>query len=138
MLRRSFLKKVGLGASIAAIPGFLYTTTSLKDAVTGIITNELGYLKLDKAGVDRFADDYLKTVYSQSTPLKLKTYYFLGRKAEQSWLINDVVSRYLLSSDYFLNKMDEGKIVKYTTLYNPYLNPCSNPFSSLYYPVVAT
>jgi hypothetical protein len=30
--------------------------------------------------------------------------------------------------------MDESKIVKYLGFFDPYLRPCANPFSEVYYP----
>lgn len=44
-----------------------------------------------------------------------------------------IIGLFLLSTDYFINKMDLKKEVKYNNLYNPYKNYCSNPFSNLFY-----
>jgi hypothetical protein len=45
-----------------------------------------------------------------------------------------LVGDFLLSTDFFINKMDTKRKIKYIGLYDPYLRPCANPFSNLYYP----
>lgn len=45
-----------------------------------------------------------------------------------------IVGDFLISTDFFINKMDPQKPVKYTGIYDPYQRPCSNPFSNLFYP----
>lgn len=47
---------------------------------------------------------------------------------------SDIVGDFLLSTNFFMNKMDSSKTIDYIGLYNPYARPCSNPFSNLYYP----
>ncbi len=137
MRRRNFLKIAGAGtAAVAALPAGWYVTTSVQEAAAGIITREFSYLKLDPKGVARFVDDYLKDPLSGYTPAKIKAYYALRTGAAQSMMVADLTRKYLLSSDYFINKMDEGKTVQYLGFYNPYRSPCANPFSSLHYPDV--
>jgi hypothetical protein len=41
--------------------------------------------------------------------------------------MDQVRSIFLLSTDFFLNGADESKALKYTVLYHPLINPCSNP-----------
>jgi hypothetical protein len=137
MRRRNFLKIAGAGtAAVVALPAGWYVATSVQEAATGIITRELGYLKLEPQGVARFVDDYLKDPLSQYTPGKLKAYYALRTGADASMMVADLTRKYLLSSDYFINKMDEHRTVQYLGFYNPYRSPCANPFSSIHYPDV--
>jgi hypothetical protein len=137
MRRRNFLKIAGVGtAALAALPAGWYVATSVQEAAAGIITREFSYLKLDPKGVAQFVDDYLKDPLSQYTPAKVKAYYALRRGADESAMVADLTRKYLLSSDYFMNKMDEHKTVQYLGFYNPYRSPCANPFSSLHYPDV--
>ncbi len=118
-----------------AIPAIGFGSVSAQAAATGIIMKELNYLTLDKPGVEQYAADYLR--YENSTPqiqTKLKLYYLSGIGSNKSSIISSLVEKYLLSTDFFLNKMDESRTVKYAGYYNPYKSPCTNPFSSLYYP----
>ncbi len=55
---------------------------------------------------------------------------YSGRYREyRSQLVGD----FLLSTDFFLNDMDEDREIEYIGFYDPYLRPCSNPFSNLFY-----
>ena len=136
MERRNFLKLTGLAAiGTAAIPSLSVAALSTEDAVSGLIINEFDYLQLDKAGVKQYVEDYL----SQYQPnwigsMKMRFIYLMNMKAEQSDLITQLTRTYILSTDFFRNKMDETKPVQYLGLYNPYKNPCANPFSATYYP----
>jgi hypothetical protein len=138
MRRRNFLKLAGAGTAAAvALPAVWYKATSLHEAAAGIITHELGFLKLEPKGVARFVDDYLKDPWSRFTAAQVKPYYFL-RTGDDKSNVADMTSKYLLSSDFFMNNMDEQKTVQYLGLYNPYRSPCANPFSSLHYPDVVS
>lgn len=141
MNRRSFLKLSGItGAAVVALPSFGFVSTSIKKAAVGIIMQELNYLKLEKEGVEQFVEDHYKKHYindSLTSQLKIKSFYYLHVKPDNSYLVFELVNNYLLSSDFFINKMDESKPVKYMGLYSPYTKPCFNPFSKLYYPPAA-
>lgn len=135
MRRRKFLALAGVGTAIVALPGVGFVSLSLQHAAVGLITKELHYLDLDKSGVEQFVEDYLATKKANSTyALKLRTLYLLGTKARDSYLVSELTTRYLLSTDFFRNKMDEKQPVKYIGLYDAYHMPCANPFSSLYFP----
>jgi hypothetical protein len=121
---------------VVALPGGWYAATSVRVAAAGIITREFSYLKLDPKGVARFVDDYLKDPMSGYTHKELKASYALQTVASHSTMVANMTRKYLLSSDYFINKMDEHKTVQYLGYYNPYRSPCANPFSSLHYPDV--
>ena len=136
MRRRNFLKLAAAGtAAGVALPAGWYKATSLQQAAAGIITRELSYLKLEPKGVRQFVDEYFKDPMSQFPSTKVKLYYFLHTGVEQS-MVADMTSKYLLSSDFFINKMDENRTVQFQRFYNPYRSPCANPFSSLHYPDV--
>jgi hypothetical protein len=63
----------------------------------------------------------------------MKGYSLFGINSAKSGKVHQLVSAYLLSSDFFQNKMDETRIVKYVGLYDPYTRPCSHPFSHVHY-----
>jgi hypothetical protein len=46
---------------------------------------------------------------------------------------SQLVGDFLMSTDFFLNEMDEDREIQYIGFYDPYLRPCSNPFSNLFY-----
>lgn len=136
MKRRTFLKLSGLGAAgFLSLPAVAYVSTSVKSGAVGILLNEFKFLKIDEKGVENFVEDFFsKYSYDLTYHMKIKYYSILGITSERSNLIHDLANKYLLSTDFFRNRMDESKLVRYTGLYNPYQMPCSNPFSNIYYP----
>jgi len=135
MKRRKFLTLSGIAAAVVALPAIGLVSTSVKDATAATIFNDFPYLKLDKEGVDKFVDALL---IARPPTLAFKTKVrgakLLGMKASKANLKFNVSQQYLLSTDFFRNKMDESKPVKFIGFYDPYQMPCSNPFTSLYYP----
>ena len=144
MRRRKFLQLAGLGSAALAVPTAGIAATSIEDAVAGLILNEFSFLKIDREGLNQFVADYHRanTDYHQAMGarkqfflnIKTKVYYFLRVTSDQSELVRAYTTMYLLSTDFFQNRMDESKEVKYLGLYNPRKMPCANPFSSVYYP----
>jgi hypothetical protein len=136
MQRRKFLTLLGFGVTSAVVlPTVGFASVTAKEAAVHIIMGEFSYLALEKQGVEQFVDDYL--AYDTFTPrldLKLKSYHLLGIKSNRSSVINSITNKYLLSTDFFMNKMNESKAVKYLGFYNPHKSPCANPFSYIYYP----
>ena len=49
---------------------------------------------------------------------------------------DEIVGIFLLSTDYFYNGNQPDIAISFTSIHNPHRKPCSNPFSSLYYPDV--
>lgn len=135
MKRRRFLTFAGIGSAILLIPSIALLSTSVSKATVEIIIKELDYLKLDKTGVEKYVEDYYKLVHlNYFSQMKWKFFYFLKIDAENSNSIKDVVSYYLLSTDFFYNNMDESRVVNYLGFYNPYKTPCGRPFSYVFYP----
>lgn len=133
MKRRNFLILAGAGGVAAAATSFSFLSTSFEDAATGLIRSELHFLKLDPEGLERFVKDYASNKDS-TYHLTMRGYSFLGIGANQSGKVNQLLTAYLLSTDFFMNKMDESKTVKYVGLYDPYKRPCAHPFSNNFYP----
>ncbi|HEU5145766.1 MAG TPA: hypothetical protein VFT90_03590 [Chryseosolibacter sp.] len=129
MKRRKFLIAVGAGALVTAVAAGKFLTTSFEDSAEAIIKRELGFLNLDAAGVKAFVADFAKAK-DRLYKLTVKGYSFLRIDANQSGKVHELVSSYLLSTDFFANKMDESRIIKYVGLYDPYIRPCSHPFTS--------
>lgn len=137
MNRRFFLKLTGAGAAMVVLPGMGFVYTSYQRAAKGLILDELDYLTLDVAGVEQFVQDYATNKHDNYL-LKIRGLYMLRTSARKSKVVEELVQDYLLSTDFFRNRMDESKPLKYIGLYNPYKTPCANPFSAVYYPPVNT
>ena len=135
--RRTFLRIAGLGAAAVGLSTISLYATSFEQTTVDLITNQFSFLKLDMAGVRQFAADYHasqdanKTLYVRT---KMRLYDLFKVDSDRSQLVRTITTLYLVSTDFFQNKMDESKIVRYRSLYNPHKTPCANPFSSLYYP----
>jgi hypothetical protein len=129
MKRRKFLTIAGIGGLIAGLATF---GIAFQGAIEKVIFSELGFLKLDNEGVRRFVADYTRSMTSKNK-MMLKGYSFMGIGAAKSQKINSLINAYLLSTDFFMNKMDEGRTIKYIGLYDPYTRPCAHPFSSAFY-----
>ena len=139
MKRRRFLKLTGVAAAAVAIPAVAYLSTNLKDSTAAIIINEFHYLNLDGEGANKFVEAYLqKYPPSSKFTAKVRSANLLGMKASNARLGSTITQEYLLSTDFFRNKMDESRIVKYIGFYNPYHMPCTNPFSTTFYPPAST
>jgi hypothetical protein len=76
------------------------------------IARQFHYLRLDRAGIRAFAQDYER---------------HFGRVSRFRRPYDDPFHRYLLSTDFFVNGADESKLVRYVLFYDPYVSPCWNP-----------
>ncbi len=145
MTRRRFI--IGLLALAVVFIGGAILVIPFEKVVGKILRTQLSFLKLENAAVDSFTRDmassgyYEKKSFDWKKQLFVRIYHFFenplipipgrGRyDAYCTFFVND----FLLSTDFFLNKMDESKTVTYIALFEPYKRPCSNPFSNLYYP----
>lgn len=141
MRRRKFLQLAGLGSVVLALPSIALYSTSPEDAAVGIILNELNFLKLERKGVEQFVTDYYKWsgIHKRlRMRLTTKANYFFKIDSDQSDIVRNLINTYLISTDFFQNKMDESRVIKYVGRYNPYKTPCANPFSAIYYPQSAS
>lgn len=142
MQRRKFLWLTGGGIALAAISlsGF-FASRSFKKVIYGILVEDLKGLKVTEDSIQKYIEDaeaeyfwgftngkkqFVKAHYNIPFPLPYAFKYGHFRSI--------IVGTYLLSTDFFLNKMDVSKPVTYIAYYNPYKRPCYNPFSNLYYP----
>lgn len=133
MKRRKFLTLAGIGSAIAAVASLKFFTTSFESSAAGTIKEALDFLNLDPEGIDKFVKAYSKNK-DPYYKLTMKSYGLLGIGASKSGKVHQMVSTYLLSTDFFTNKMDESGIVRFVGLYDPYARPCSHPFNHVQYP----
>lgn len=134
--RRKFLEFIGIGGALVLLPISIFVAVkSLEDIAIDLITQEFHYLKLDPEGVRKYAQDYLqKDKPGIASNIKWRSYYVLNFNANDSDNIKFLVTYYLLSSDFFMNKMDESKTVRYMGINHQYTAPCSSHFSFLLFP----
>ena len=78
------------------------------------IRRHFDYLTIDEDGLRRFVVDYERR-YGKVTP--------------RATAANRVMyTKFLMSTDFFRNGADEGKLVRYVAFYDPYVSPCYVPF----------
>ena len=147
MTRRKFI--IGLLILLITIPAGVILVIPFETVVGKILHKQLGYLNLNEEAINSFVKDikasdyYNKKNFGWQKQLFVRGFYLI----DFSWLplpgkdryqryCTFFVSDFLLSTDFFLNKMDESKEVNYLVLYEPYKRPCVNPFSNLFYPSV--
>jgi hypothetical protein len=137
MKRRYFLLS-GL-AAVCGLAGWRYARSTDEAAIVKVLHKRLGYLRLDDAGVRRFARD-LAAVHTISS-FRLRITDAVGALYTRPSLTANnrfdnvirhgedrVVTQYLLSSDFFKNGADETRTVFYVHYYDPMI-ACGNPFA---------
>lgn len=142
MKRRTFIK-VGIALTGVGIISFLLIP-GFKDAIKNILKAETHGLKLDESAVGRFLSDadteHFWSKFSRSKQLLITLHAyggflqsFLPYRNKYLLYKSQITGHFLLSTDFFLNKMDATQQVMYQGFYNPYKQPCYNPFSANYY-----
>jgi len=107
--------------------------------IVAILERRVGYLQVDHASFERFAVQYLESRKEYrhelalmalfSLPYRYVTPYpFLKQAHSLRRLESNVVSRYLLSTDFFEHGADESRPVMYVEFFDPYSIACRNPF----------
>lgn len=139
--RRKF---IGLG--LGALVGATAITTVYKwyfgdpqSVIVAILNRRLGLLKVDRRSFKLFAVDYLNFRHDYrrqlsamsivSWPLRyISPYGLLPMGASLRRLEDNIVSKYLLSTDFFQNGSTSNMPVQYLSFYDPYVSICRNPF----------
>jgi len=127
MTRRMFLRVVASCAATVAAGWLLWRdsfTSFLGRGTARLVALVLSpeqrlrahfsYLDLDPEGVRQFIADYSR--YRQP----------LGRRTR---VPPDFYTQYLLSTDFFRNRADESRRVRYVAFSDPYVSPCRNPLA---------
>lgn len=145
MKRRTFIK-IGIGLALAGIAAYFFT--SFTGAVRKMIANDTDMLQRDPDSIDQFISDATKeqffNTFSRVKKILIAMHTYTGPLSALLPYRNkyiqyrgQITGQYLLSTNFFVNGMDSSKDVKYTGFFNPYRQPCSNPFSTIYYPETA-
>ncbi|HEY9049718.1 MAG TPA: hypothetical protein VIN08_27660 [Ohtaekwangia sp.] len=139
MNRRSFIR-----LSLLAIPAAIaaYLLLNFDKVVKRILIADTQSLKVPDEAIDRFLNEakreHFWNKFSFSKKMFICVQHFfssLGIKLKYHTKYvqyrSMITGQFLLSTDFFLNKMDPSKDVTYIGFFNPYKTGCSNPFSSL-------
>jgi hypothetical protein len=137
--RRGVLLGLAALGGLAGIVGWRFSRSTPEQAIAMVIRKRLAYLRLDEAGVLRFAREL--AAKNEIANYKLRALAAAGRLySDVSYpghnAISDairqgedrIVTVYLLSSDFFVMGADEGRVVHYLDLYDA-MRACSNPFA---------
>lgn len=143
MERRKFLTIVGAGSMLAAVGGTL-GLASFNTSVKTMIMRSIEGMDISEETVDQFLADARRERFFRQFDLSKKGFIvahtwlmsdYLPYKLKYTQYCSQIVGTFLLSTDYFSNRMQHGAKIEYTGFYNPYKRPCSSPFSNIYYPV---
>ena len=110
------------------------------DVIVAILERRVGYLRVESGTFRSFARNYMEyqKQYERqlaalsifSLPLRfLSPYGWLSQRHALRRLEDNVVSTYLLSTDFFHNGADEKGAVTYLSFYDPLVVICRNPFN---------
>ena len=142
MTRRKFIS-----ISILTFVGIFilfFALLPFEQVVWRILKNDLGSLDIDDDIFEKYLDEAKSRGYFSSFDIRKKWLIRFYDRLPLKWLPmpytskynqyrSELVADFLLSTDYFINKMNKDRKISYLGIYDPYRRPCSNPFSNLYY-----
>jgi hypothetical protein len=142
MIQLSRRKLLALGSSslLALWAAYEWNFGDPADVVVAILKRRVGHLRVDHESFRTFAKDYLvfRSTYEKdlrrlsvaSLPLRfMSPYAWLEQGHPLRRLEDNVVSKYLLSTDFFQNGGNDRTLVKYLSFYDPYRAVCRNPLA---------
>lgn len=139
MKRRNFIK-ILLGISLLVFLRSLFFL-DFDYVVKKIIAKATQKLKLDDRHIDLFikeanAENYWNQ-FSFVKKVFITIHYILENRfirmpyaAKYVQYKDQIIGQFLLSTDFFFNKMDVNREINYHTFYNPYKAPCGVPFAN--------
>lgn len=142
MRRRTVLASLAGVGALFGLSGLFVVTSRQQDAVIDVLRKRLAYLRLDEAGVRRFADDLVARGPISSANLHILAalaplYERIGLTGNEKWrraLLHGeerITTQFLMSSDFFLHGEREDRTVRYLGYYEPLKDPvaCNSPFA---------
>jgi hypothetical protein len=132
-----------IGTAIAAavgLTGWCAYENNYSNLIVSILTTKLEFLNLDEVDLNTFAHEFAADAgtFGSKGHLLALTYPVLRRAdfmrmgkadTEIAEFEYRVVSKFLLSTDYFKNGADETRPVRYVAYNSPYRFACGNPFA---------
>lgn len=143
MNRRRFIR-ISILSIIGAAAATVIAFYNFDSFVLRMLKKDLKTLNVEEQDLKRFITDANNNHYWKKNAIDSKkraflfVFYFIPNiglpyQFKFAQIKGRIVGTFLLSTDFFMNKMDESKKLKYVGFYDPYLRPCQNPFSNLYY-----
>lgn len=143
--RRAFLACTLAGVAVlVATPYAFYQWRYGKptNVVMAVLKRRVGYLRNEPGSFERFAHEYVEYKHEHMRQLArmsvialpftyVTLYRWLPMGHSLRRLEDNIVTKYLLSTDFFLHGGDESRVVTYLSFYEPQLAPCRNPFVHL-------
>ena len=136
MTRRTFVI-----AAVAATGGMVGLWSGLPDrksVVVAMVQKKLGYLRLEAAAVNAFAEDFVRHDHSYVREMRILAAILpvyrrsslaavLRVQPELVRLEEAIVTQFLLLSDFFWNLSNESLPVRYVRYYDPHAARLLNP-----------
>jgi len=140
MGRRGFLASLAGGLALAFAGAYSLWWSGFGDprsVVVAILLRRLGFLRIDEEVFREFAGDYLRTRSEYEGRLSLLSiaalpltrvtpYRLLPMGHPLRRLEDNVVTRFLMSTDFFQHGADEARPISYVGFYDPLRTPCRN------------
>ncbi len=144
MRRRSFII-AGFFTLLGGYTGgwwlFKVRRRDASDFIIATLRRRLAYLRLEEEGLVQFARDFQEGL-SARRRRRAAWAGMLGLAQVHANLLsllpgtsglrqfeNEIVTAFLLASDFFFNGADESRPLRYIGLLDPYRRPCANPFA---------
>lgn len=142
MKRRNFLGILSIGAVGAAAVGAI-ALPDFEKTVSTILSYDTKDLKISEGTIEIYVKEaqakgifndlgFSKREFIRINHLLGSPSFFPYRNKYEQYR-SEIVGHFLLSTDFFSNKMNTDRTVKYVSFYDPYFRPCSHPFSNLFY-----
>lgn len=136
--RKLFISSVALTASAGLYGAFKWLTGGPEDIVIAILHRRVGHFKIDAKVFSEFTKDYLtskkgarkqlKILSVLSDPLEyVSPYRLLPFSNPYRRLEDNVVSQFLLSTDFFQQGASIDNNINYLGFYDPLHAICRNP-----------
>lgn len=143
MKRRKFLGLIGAAGAGSLLIGYAIAP-SFEKTLEQIVRESVEGLQLEAGAIKKFLAeaeseglleqyDLSKQEFIRAHHVLENGFFDLPYKHKYQQMRDDLAGKFLLSTDFFTNKMDTSRKIAYIGLYDPYTRPCSNPFSSVYY-----
>lgn len=138
--RKFFSLGVGIIGSAAAVAtAYKWYFGEPQSVITAVLSRRLGRLNVDKATFGSFANEYLEyrkgyrrqlsIISIIAWPLRfVSPYGLLPQGSAFHRLEDNIVSMYLMSTDFFQDGADSKRRIQYLSFYDPYVSVCRNPF----------
>jgi len=125
-------------AGILALTGLYAYENRYRDLVVSVLRRNLAYLNLDEIDLYAFADEFVADrgtfgmrghLLALAFPVLDRVDFLNPRQEQMERFEYRVVSRFLLSTDFFWNGADESRPIRYVSYNSPFQRACGNPFA---------